>query len=486
MRTTPLLLLALALAGCGSDANITRLYPEIATAPAALDFGRVIVGEEAVLTLQVVNSGEGPLSVSSIELVDDSYEGVYTVTPPSLELAADDSAGVVVTFEPADFLSYESSLALTSNDPEAQLVAVPLVGMGVDGGPDIELSATALDFDEIELGSTSTQVFTVSNVGDAPLLIDHDSPQDGSGAFSLLSDPRGEAIDVGNSFTVLVQYAPVAEGGDAGSLTLNSNDPDDPQATISFTGNGGDSDDYPVALIDAFGTGNPGETLILDGTGSYDPNGLEPLSYAWSMLEQPPSSASAISNTALSAPYLTLDTSGTYVVALQVTNTGGVASAPAIHTISAEPDDALYVELTWDSEDADFDLHLLSNDAELLFDSPTDCCWCNENPDWGVADDPDDDPQLSADAEGGGGPESILIRQPAEGEYFIRAHYFQDNGAGLSEATVKIYVAGEEVAEFDQELSHNQVWEVGYVRWPQGYVIEEGGQPFASDDRACF
>ncbi len=479
---------AFGLAGCGPDTNVSRIYPDIALAPAALDFGNVVVGDESTLVLQVANAGDGPLSVSSILLEDDSLAGpagVYTVTPPSLEVPAGESSSVLLTFEPDDYVAYGTNLVLGTNDPQDAIVFVPVDGVGVDGGPDLEVEPAALDFGTVAAGSLATDVFTVRNVGDAPLHIEPDSQQAGSGAFSLLTDPRGEVLEVGGSFTVLVQYAPTTDLGDQGSLSLASDDPDDPLVDVAFIGNGGGEDSYPVAIIDAYSRATPGEIMILDGTSSYDPDGNIPLSYSWSLLESPASSSAVISNTALSAPFMSLDVSGTYVVALQVQNTVGVSSSVTVHTIQVQPEDQLSVELTWNTEDADLDLHLVANDAAAFFDGSDDCCWCNPNPDWGQAGQSSDDPLLATDADADGGPELITFADPPEGEYFARVHYYQDNGAGTTEATLKIFVGGELAGSWSRDLGHNDVWEVAYVRWPQGYVIEEDGAPFDSPDRYC-
>lgn len=484
-RLPALAVAGLFLGACGPDTNVSRLVPDMAIAPESLDFGRVVVGEAGVLELQIVNAGAGPLSIGSISLADGGPEGVYTVTPAQLELEASSSETVLVTFEPDDFVTYGGELLVGSNDPERPLVSVPVQGEGGDGGPDITLDTTALDFGDVDAGDTETAVFTIGNEGDSPLVIDSASPQGGSGAFSAVTDPRGETIPVGGSFTVLMEYAPETTDGDEGTFTLVSNDPDEPEVSVALAGNGGGEATYPVAIIAGPTVGAPGETVIMDGTGSYDPADLTPLTYSWALLEQPEASLASLSNTALSAPFLTMDTAGTYTVALQVTNTDGVASATAVHSVEAIPADDVYVLLSWDGDDADLDLHLVRDDPAGTWNLSADCCWCNPNPDWGTGGVSSDDPLLALDADSGGGPESIHISDPDDGEYFVRVHYFQDDGAGQVEATVRIFVAGEQVEVWRRDMTHNQLWEVGYVRWPQGFVVDEDVTPYASDYRGC-
>ncbi|MCB9777112.1 MAG: choice-of-anchor D domain-containing protein [Alphaproteobacteria bacterium] len=484
-RRVALPLVGLLLAACGPDTNINRLIPDMAVAPESLDFGRVVIGEGGTLELQIVNAGAGPLSISDISMADGPAAAAYTVMPAQLDLDASSSETVLVTFEPDDLTTYSGELLIGSNDPERPLVAVPVTGEGGNGGPDLVLDKTSLDFGDVEVGDSETAVFTIRNQGDSPLVIEASSPQGGSGAFTAVTDPRGETIGVNGSFTVLMEYTPETTDGDEGTFTLLSNDPDDPELTVSLAGNGGGVSSYPVAIIAGPTVGAPSETVIMDGTGSYDPGGLTPLTYSWTLLEQPEASIATLSNTALSAPFLTMDTAGSYTVALQVFNTDGVASATALHTVQAIPADDVYVLLSWDEDDADLDLHLVRDDAGGTWNLSADCCWCNKNPDWGTGGDSSDDPLLALDADHGGGPESIHISDPADGEYFVRVHYFQDDGAGQVEATVRVYVAGEQVEVWRRDMTHNELWEVGYVRWPQGFVVDEDETPYASDVRGC-
>ena len=54
--------LLLALTGCKQDTGITQLFPRIATAPEALDFGEVAVPLSAVDQVFITNAGRARLS----------------------------------------------------------------------------------------------------------------------------------------------------------------------------------------------------------------------------------------------------------------------------------------------------------------------------------------------------------------------------------------------------------------------------------------
>lgn len=474
------LLLPLLLA-CGGDQNFQRLSPDIAWAPGSLDFGQVRSGQEGALVLQIVNAGDGSLNVNGIGIQPELAS--LSLSPPTLELGTGEAGEVIVTFAPTELGVVQSELIIGSNDPETPLLNIPISGEGIEGGPDIQLDTTALDFGTVSVGQTSSQVFTIENRGDEDLEIFTTGQQQGSGAFDLLSDPRGQVIPVGSSYSVLVSYAPTTEDGDSGSLSILSNDPDSPSVTVSFDGNGGGATSYPVAVIVAPDQVLPGEVVTLDGSGSYDPDDNTPLLYRWTLVEQPEASSTSLSVSDTELSELWLDTAGTYTVGLQVENSLGVSSATALHSVAAVPEDDVYVLLSWANSDADFDLHLLRSDGTALFQRPDDCCWCNSNPDWGGTE--ESNPRLMLDAESGGGPENIVLPEADDGEYFVRVHYFQDDGSGETEATVRIFVEGEVVDQYRRTMTHNQVWDVAYVRWPQGFVIEENADPYASPARSC-
>lgn len=474
-------LLGLLLLSCGGDQSFQRLSPDIAWAPGALEFGQVRLGSDSTLALQIVNAGDGSLNVNGIGIQPEV--GSFTISPAVLDLASGETGEVLFTFTPTDLAAFQGEVLIGSNDPETPLLSIPVTAEGIEGGPDIALDTTALDFGSVSVGGSSSRVFTIENAGDEELAISSTSTQQGSGAFALMSDPRGQSIPPGATYPVLVTYSPTSTEGDNGTLTLVSNDPDSPSVSVAFIGNGGGTASYPIATIVAADTALPGETATLDGSGSYDPGGNTPLTYTWTLLEQPEASATSLASDGSETNELWLDTAGSYTVGLQVENSLGVRSATAQHTIAAVPEDDIYVLLSWAGAESDFDLHLVRTDGTALFEAPDDCCWCNPNPSWGG--DAESNPSLMLDADRDGGPENIVLPSATDGEYFVRVHYYQDDGDGETEATVRIFVEGEVVDQYRRTLTHNQIWDVAYVRWPQGFVVEENADPYASPARYC-
>jgi len=147
-------------------------------------------------------------------------------------------------------------------------------------------------------------------------------------------------------------------------------------------------------------------------------------------------------------------------------------------------DAGLYVVLEWDTDNSDLDLHLASGDA-TLFEEPLDVNFCNPSADWGEPGEAVDDPALLVDDLIGFGPEVITIEAPAEGAYRVRVHFFAAAPETPAGATVYVYLDGELVHAASAELSKNDVWDVGEIRFPEGAFATTGTLSEATES-TCY
>jgi hypothetical protein len=487
-----LLAVAVLVVACdGSDTNVSRVYPNLLVTPGSLEFGGVAVDYSSSLDLLVLNGGLAVLEVESVEIVGDDG-GVFTVDTTPFRLAQDEQFALPVQFAPPTYLDYGATLVLKSNDEESGVFEVPLTGTGIYApAPDIAVDPSVVDFGVVPAGTTDFVVVQLRNEGTATLTIDS-AQQYGSGAFTLQGDsPDGYSVPGGQSLSLVWQYAPTGDAGDNGSFVISSNDPDEPELTMTLLGNGGGDFEYPTADIDCQESVRPRTLVYLDGRGSTDPDDLA-LTYEWTLEEVPAGSAvEKLVNATLSIAEMTTDIAGEYTVGLVVTNSDGVSSAKRLCRMDAIPEEELHVELSWNTTRADLDLHLLLEEADL-FDVPGDCNYCNQLPDWGVPVSKDDDPSLDLDATAGLGPENINIRVPVDGKYRIVVHDFDDQGDGASLATVRVYAYGVLVHEDSETMEYNNTWEVGLVNWPEGtvgvtdvyrmnYLYDDNGDPLLDD-----
>ena len=96
----------------------------------------------------------------------------------------------------------------------------------------------------------------------------------------------------------------------------------------------GPSNQPPVANAGLNQTTHVGRLVTLDGGGSCDPDGNVPISYFWEIIEKPLGSQATLSNLTTVNPTFVTDVDGGYKVQLIVTDSIGLASTPAIVTVS--------------------------------------------------------------------------------------------------------------------------------------------------------
>lgn len=122
----------------GSDTETKESYinagqPDIVVVPASLNFGltSILTGKTLPLTIQNAPAASTPLEITAITPpagMDFSISGVPALP---FTLAPGASQVIDVTFAPANEGAQNGDLAIASNDPDENPLAVPLSGIGV-------------------------------------------------------------------------------------------------------------------------------------------------------------------------------------------------------------------------------------------------------------------------------------------------------------------------------------------------------------------
>ena len=70
----------------------------------------------------------------------------------------------------------------------------------------------------------------------------------------------------------------------------------------------------------------------------------------------------------------------------------------------------------------------------------------------------------------------------------MRVHYFSDAGDGTTRATVRFYINGFLMEEFERDMERNDIWEAGSIRWEggEGVVLEEDVQNYVTPAWDCY
>lgn len=188
-----------------------------------------------------------------------------------------------------------------------------------------------------------------------------------------------------------------------------------------------------------------------------------------------------------------LDLAGNYKVKLTVTDSLGAQSTnDCTLELNAIPSALLHIQLVWDTEHGDMDLHLskknsagnfcvsaLNEEGEVgPLGSPCqiteygDCNFqtCRSYQD-GINWDNDPkqrtsgDPTLDIDDLAGLGPENINIAEASGGKFLVSVHHYA--GGRPAGNTVRIYLYGYLFAEFYKILQPNDWWEAAIIEWPE-------------------
>lgn len=231
----------------------------------------------------------------------------------------------------------------------------------------------------------------------------------------------------------------------------------------------------------------PQTTLHLDGGDSIGSVNGAVTAWVWSVV-QPSGSVSTFSPSAyVRNPTFGVNVVGTYTFRLEVFDAAGTKSCEvAEYTVTMTVNDAVRVELTWETPNApdtgtpgtDLDLHFLHPNANgAYFDRTYDCYWENVHPEWGLFG-PIDNPWHSGD----GFPESVTISTPQQGMRFqVGTHHRDDHEVGPAIATLSVYIYGVLRDRWSNvELDEGDMWDSHYIDWPSGTVTRitaEGGGP---------
>ncbi|MFQ6092235.1 MAG: choice-of-anchor D domain-containing protein [bacterium] len=225
------------------------------------DFGEVEVGSSANWTLIISNVGSMPLTVSSV--VSDRND--FTVVSPAFPqiLGAGDHIDVVVSFTPLSVGVKSGQLTITSDDPDEETLTVSLVGTGipVSGvGPDISLSAPSYDYGTVMMGTSEDWVLQIYNVGTEDLVV-YSISSDNSD-FGVVYPPFPQTIAPSGHIGVVISFSPSSATYITGTLTIFSNDPDEPSVSVFLSGSGvpGEGPDIEVLLVLDFGGVTLGST----------------------------------------------------------------------------------------------------------------------------------------------------------------------------------------------------------------------------------
>jgi hypothetical protein len=238
---------ALEIASSASDAlefvslGTTGLPAPLSLSPEALDFGSVLVGQSAILAVQVTNNSSTPATITSIvSSADYLLGGSCLALVNNGSLAPNATCVIAITFSPGTAGVFPTTLSLSSSATKLPLM-VSLTGIGLAAR--LTANPSSLNFGPILIGAPAQMFVTIQNTGSAPV---NNLATAISGDFAVTL-PCPASLAAGASCILQVTFTPAAIGVRDGSLSLSSSDPA-PPLIIPLTGAGINAGSFTLAV----------------------------------------------------------------------------------------------------------------------------------------------------------------------------------------------------------------------------------------------
>ncbi len=236
--------------GCGSNGVTAGNVGEIQASPTQVAFSSVDVGTTGVETLTLTNiDDDEPLEVRAIELRagDDGYVGeleLVGVPDETVELEPGEQIVVEVEYTPsADTPANRGEIVVRNSDPDytEQPLIVAVNTLGND--PEFFPQPPEVRFQRMQAGESSEQNLQITNIGSGPMTIYEEPTYNGGDDYRIVDTGRDYPIELlpfdsmgaqaspeDYTLDITVEYQPLGDGDDTGTIQVYSNDVDNPPA----------------------------------------------------------------------------------------------------------------------------------------------------------------------------------------------------------------------------------------------------------------
>ncbi len=207
--------------------------PGLLVSAPPMTFGTVKTGAGGrTLTFTVSNSWDQPETIRGTDLPSTPFQ-VAGLPKDGTVLAPQQAVTASVTFNPSKAGLYNSFVTVSAENGS---VTIPISGKAVTGQAHMLVSPGALNFGRVQVGSSATRTFRVTNTGSIFLIITRAASP--AGAFSAtVPMPEGITLDPGTGVTQSVTFRPPQTGSFTGEYRLNS-DSGQGWITVRLTGTG--------------------------------------------------------------------------------------------------------------------------------------------------------------------------------------------------------------------------------------------------------
>jgi hypothetical protein len=214
--------------------------------PCSHNFGKVQIGSSSRYSIQLSNTGNKTLRISSKKEQGSAFSfGKFTL-PVKLQPGA--SIKLPVIFTPTAKGQATGVLTLASNDPNSPL-NMNVQGTGSNPSePELGVTPSTLTFGNVTVGSSASLQATLTASNSSVKI---SSDESSSSEFAIVGLSLPATIQAGQSVQVTIQFTPNASGAASGTAKFISN------AAEQLAGTGVAQGSHSVDLSWDPGSGNP-------------------------------------------------------------------------------------------------------------------------------------------------------------------------------------------------------------------------------------
>ena len=214
---------SVALTGSGAQ-------PGLASAPAAVSFGNVVMGSSGSASVSLSNTGSASVTISQASASGAGF--TMSGSPAGETIQPGQSITFTAQFSPTSVGSATGSISVASNAPNSPM-AIALTGAGTQ--PGLASTPSAVRFGNVGVGTSGTASVSLTNTGSASVTISQ-ARVTGAG-FTMTGSPAGQTIQPGQSVSFMTKFSPTSVGNANGNISISSDAPNSPMS-IALTGAG--------------------------------------------------------------------------------------------------------------------------------------------------------------------------------------------------------------------------------------------------------
>jgi hypothetical protein len=251
--------------------------PEIVVNPLYIDFDNSL-GFISSDTITVINEGTANLIVDSVVIFQKGYEyfSIISGAGPFI-LKPFEKQYIVVQYTHFSIENNSAMLNIFCNDPDENMIDVFLYcSEFTTQAVDIKVHPRFNNYDTVFVGSSSVQLFNVSNEGITELIVTNMGIiGEDAEEFSIVNEKVPFILTPTEIYDVIVSFNPISSGIKLGSLLFISNDPNNDVKVVPLIGIGINHPPYICNIYPPPGAKNIHKNTDLQFVIKDDENGVD-------------------------------------------------------------------------------------------------------------------------------------------------------------------------------------------------------------------